>query len=89
MKLKRTNLVGRIANFSSLVVILLLVVFLIWATALIQQATSEVKTATFVSDTYRQLLYTLAKEEALQYEYALHPSTVIRNEDLTTKGWRC
>ncbi|MFL5698554.1 MAG: hypothetical protein ACJ797_15815 [Ktedonobacteraceae bacterium] len=86
MKLKRTSLVGRIANFSSLVVILLLRVFLIWAATLIQQATSEVKTSTFVSDTYRQLLYTLAKEEALQYEYALHPSTVIRNEDLTTKG---
>ncbi len=82
MKLKRTNLVGRIANFSSLAVILLLVVFLIWAATLIQQATSEVKTSTFVSDTYRQLLYTLAKEEALQYEYTLHPSTVIRNEDL-------
>src|SRR5712691_7600341 len=84
MKLKRTNLVGRIANFSSLVVILLLVVFLIWAATLIQQTTSEVKTSTFVSDTYRQLLYTLAKEEALQYEYALHPSIAVRDEYLAT-----
>ena len=84
MKLKRTSLVGRIANFSSLVAILLLVVFLIWAATLIQQATSEVKTSTFVSDTYRQLLYTLAKEEALQYEYALHPSIAVRDEYLAT-----
>jgi hypothetical protein len=52
MKLKRTDLVSRIANFSSFVVFLLLIVFLIWAATLIQQATSEVKTSTFVSDTY-------------------------------------
>jgi hypothetical protein len=40
MKLKRTDLVSRIANFSSFVVFLLLIVFLIWAATLIQQATS-------------------------------------------------
>src|SRR5712691_7611577 len=84
MKLKRTDLVSRIANFSSFVVFLLLIVFLIWAATLIQQATSEVKTSTFVSDAYRQLLYTLSKKEALQYEYALHPSIAVRDEYLAT-----
>ncbi len=82
MKLKRTNLVSHISNFMGLVVLLSLVVFLIWSATFIRQATEAAKTSTSVSDTYQHILSALAKEEALQYKYALHPSPAIRDEHL-------
>jgi diguanylate cyclase (GGDEF)-like protein len=82
MKLKRTNLVSRIANSLSFVVLLLLLVFSIWAAMLIQQAASAVQVSISVSDTYEQILNTLSDEEALEYEYVFNPSTVVRNEHL-------
>src|SRR5437899_7246318 len=82
MKLKRTNLISHISNLMGLVVLLSLVVFLIWAATLMRQATEAVKTAISVSDTYRQMQSSLAKEKALQYEYALHPSPAVHNEHL-------
>src|SRR6266849_1769412 len=82
MKLNRTNLVSRLTNFVGLAVLVFEVVFLIWAAVLIQQATGAVKTATMVSNTYQQVVYTLTKEEAFQYEYALNPSIAVRDEYL-------
>src|ERR1700730_16217937 len=82
MKLKRTTLVGHINTLMGIVVLLSLVVFLIWAATLMQQANSAVKTSTFASSTYQQILFNLAEEETLQYEYVLHPSTALRDEHL-------
>ena len=82
MKLKCTNLVSRIANSLSFVVLLLLLVFSIWAAMLIQQAASAAELSTSVSNTYEQILNALSDEEAFEYEYVLNPSTGVRNEHL-------
>jgi diguanylate cyclase (GGDEF)-like protein len=80
MKLKRTNLISRLSNLMRLVVILSIFVFLIWAAALIRQASNVVQTATVVSSTYQQIESTLAKEQESLYEYVLNPSPTVRNE---------
>src|SRR5438445_1072916 len=56
MKLKHTALVSHISNLMGLLVLLSLVVFLIWASMLMRQATEEVKTSISVSDTYQHIL---------------------------------
>ena len=82
MKLQHITLVSRIANAISFAVLLLLIAFLIWAATLIEQATSTVQTATFVSSTYQQTVSALNEEEALQYQYTFRPSPTIRDEHL-------
>src|SRR5437588_2637152 len=82
MKLKRTHLISRITNLIGLVVLLSLVVFSIWAATTIQQTSSAVKLSTSVSSTYQRILYILAEEETLQYEYMLNPSSALRDEHL-------
>ncbi len=82
MKLKRTNFVSSIITFIGLVATLSMVVFLIVAATLIQQATGAVKTSTYESSTYQQLFSAFAKEEALRSEYVLHPTTALRNDHL-------
>ena len=82
MKLKRTHLVSSITNLGGLVVLLSLVVFSLWANIHIQQAVSAVESSTFESSTYQHMLYVLAQEETLQYQYELTPSTALREEHL-------
>src|ERR1700676_3155337 len=80
MKLKRTDLISRLSHLTRLVVIPSIFVFLIWAATLIGQASSAVQTATAESSTYQQIDSTLAKEQALLYEYVLNPSPTVRDE---------
>ncbi len=80
MKLKRTHLVSIITNLMGLMALLCLVVFSIWATLCVRQAVSAVETSTSESSTYQQMLYVLAQEETLQYQYELTPSIALRQE---------
>ena len=80
MKLKRTHLVSIITNLMGLMALLCLVVFSIWATLCVRQAVSAVETSTSESSTYQHMLYVLAQEETLQYQYELTPSIALRQE---------
>src|SRR5882724_2659861 len=84
MELKRTNFVSHITHFGRLVAFLSMIPLLIVVALVIQQANSTSKTSTSMSNTYQQMLQTLSKEKALQDEYALHPSTAIRDEYVAT-----
>jgi len=80
--MKRTHIVGRLANLSLFVVLLALAGFSIWAAALNQQATSEAAAATSISNLFWQINSTISAEVSLQYEYVLEPSTSVKNEHL-------
>jgi len=75
---------SHITNFIGFVVAPSIFVFLIMTTMLAQQATSVVKVSTLENTTYQQLLSAFVKEEAIQNEYVLDPSTAVRKEQLAT-----
>jgi diguanylate cyclase (GGDEF)-like protein len=83
LKLKRITFVSHLTSLIGLVLLFFLFLCSLWATTLIQQSLSAVSLSTSVSSTYQQLLFVLAEEETLQYEYELHPSTALRNEHFT------
>src|SRR3984893_7650002 len=80
MKLKRTTLASDLSNLMAHVVLLSIVVFLIWAAILIGQASNAVQTSTALSSTYQHIDSTLAKEQALLYEYVLNPRPTVLDE---------
>src|ERR1700676_4339822 len=80
--MKHTYLVSRLATVSLFLVLFVLAGFSVGAAVLNQQTTSAVESSIRESELFRQAVYTLATEEALQYEYSLKPSLLIRNEHL-------
>src|SRR5947209_17537259 len=78
--MKQIHIISRLANWSLLMVLLALTGFSMWAAKLNEQATSVAASSTYVSGLYRQMTLKLSWEEAVQYEYVLRPSTLLRNE---------
>ncbi len=84
MKTKQIHLMSHITNFIGFIVVPSIVVFSIMTAMLSQQATSVVKFSTLENTTYQQLLSAFVKEQAIQNDYALDPSTAVRKEQLAT-----
>ena len=80
MKLKRTNLVSRLAQASLLAVMLLLTVFSIGMALLNQQTVSQTETQTSLTNLYSQSIYMLLQEDLSLHDYTDSPSASIRHD---------